>query len=216
MEKQPKAYSSTALVWTFCIGAACAGLIAYLVDPRDPVKDPCPKVEVYASVDDKNLREMAGSDGAVAIRTYLAKDDAGLLTAITVPVDVDGAHVKDNSGTLRFRRYKGITGVLTDQTMLTEAAAETSVKGAGTAAKPTWSADIVLKEMDALLGVGGCNGVGLIQRRTSLSDWTFEFVPVKLENGSANVLGDASAARVGSMPCPQYCGRDEALYLHRR
>jgi hypothetical protein len=170
---------------------------------------------MIAYYDRTQLGEMLEPSDAKGIRFYLARNDAGALTCVAGPFKDDGAHIADGSGALRFRMFKGVSGDVTDMIMLDEHAAVDATLAAGTTDKPTWSIDATHEAIRALLDVEGCTAIGIVERSTTGMDWTFDVVPVMIEDGAFRPVGDLPDMRVGA-PCPMHCPREPAYYLHRK
>lgn len=215
MSKDPIKTSGAFLFGLFLIGGIAGATIYYFAGPKCPEPgEPALKLEFVGVYDADNLRSMMGGD-PWGVRFYLASDDAGHFSSVAVPIQDDGQHIADDSGDLRFRMYKSMSGDATDMAMLGDADAETYVKRSGTESKPAWCMEARIAAVRELLAVAGCNGIGVLERNTSLDDWTFDLVPVKIDEGNAMPVGGISDMRVGA-PCPNFCGRDASYYLHTR
>lgn len=218
MAKEPGTYSAASLYLTAAVCVACGAALYYFFKPPCPPPPDAPepvRLDLIAYFDSEDIGTMLGSEGTTGVRFYLAKDAAGALTSVAAPTKEDGQHNTDASGELSFYMFKALSGSTTDLDIIDEATATDVVRRASSSTKPTYSIDVKVGALRKLLGAEGCNGIGLLERNTTLEDWTFDVVPVKIADDAATAVGSVAEMAVG-LPCPMYCGSDPSYYLHMR
>lgn len=221
MATDSKKYTAAWLYSMLLIGTACGAVIYYFLKP-DPCKGCCPDpkdpppLAMTGFFDRASVESLVGAPGGWGGRFYLCDKGGGELTVLSGAIKEDGEHIPDATGELRFLAYKGISGAATDMTVLNEERAEAAVKAASTAERPAFAIDVRNEVLADLLGATSANGIGLQARRTASRDWSFELGPVTLRDGAAYVAGAAGDVVLGAYPCPMYCPKEPAFYLHMR
>ena len=217
MALEPK-FGTTSVLVTLAIGAVCGIGLYYFLGP-DPCKDVVPQpapVTMAGFFDRESISTMTDAPGAWGARFYIAMNAAGSFTVLAGPINDDGAHIPDKSGTLQFMLYKSIANGRSEMTILNESQAVVAVRNASTAARPGWSLDVTADVLVSHLRIGSANAVGLLERSTTNRDRSFDMAPIKLSGNAAYLEGTASDILVGAYPCPMHCPKDARFYLHTR
>lgn len=223
MAEETKTTSSTKLIaaCAVCLLAGCAMCYYFFFPklcpdcPDSPDCPTCPVVTPIAYFDSEDIAGMLGATDAVGVRFYLASSSAGVMSSLAGPYKSDGTHVAGTSGELSFGLYEKLVDTYADLRVLGETDAIAAVEAASTTSKPGWSIDATSASLRAILSATDCNGIGIVERITTDEAWTFDLAPVMIRDGRALVIGGITEMEVG-LPCPMYCGRDEAVFLHRR
>lgn len=190
------------------LGAALYGFLS-------PECELATDLRLIAYFDADDVSAMTRADEATALRFYLASSGSSALTVLAGPVKDDGTHAADASGDLNFQMFKSLSGSGADMDLLDESTAEDRAKRSGTATKPAWCVDATFEVVREMLGLSGCNGIGIMERATTDGGWTFDLVPVTISGDEATAVGSVAEMAVGA-PCPNFCGRDVSAYLHMR
>lgn len=222
MSTKTKTYSAGALYASITLSLLTGGLIYYFF-LRPPecalgcAEEPKPvPVVMTGFFDSRGVNTIVDSPDAWGGRFYLAKSESGALSVLAGPIDTEGRHIADASGTLQFQLFKALAGDAADMTWLNEAEAERVVKDASTSTMSTCCLDVTSEVLKRSIDGGGPNGIGLQLRRTTDGGGTFELASVRLSEGAAYLTGSPEDILVGAGPCPIHCPREDAVYLHMR
>lgn len=205
----------TSFFTALIVGTAVGGTLYHLLKKDCPEEPDDRRLTVLACYDLPDMQEMLVSRDAAGVRFYLAKKPDGTLSVAAGPVKADSTHLPGPSGAIELQLFEQLSGSNADQILVDEARAETLIKAASTTAKPGWSMDAKPDVLNRMLR-SGCNGIGVIERMTTDGSWTFDLVPVTIANDVATQHGTMADMAVGVAPCPNFCGRDQRIYLHTR
>lgn len=140
-----------------------------------------------------------------------AADAAG--TVLTIGVRADGTEIQ-NSTTLKYRLYDQLqsSGILTRN--CTRAEAKTRIDELKSDGATSYAGDVTKSIIETMLNAPNCNGIRLIPEWLPGSgQWSFRIHPVRILNGSATVLSSPASFLLAA-PCPTFCGRGAANYIH--
>lgn len=199
------------LVASVVLGAVVGG-IAYAVLHAPPPPVECEEAKFHAVFDKEDVRQMLATPQATGARFYLAKGTN--MTALAGPTKADDFHCPE-TGSPTYQLFDKLNGTGSDIILYKESDAILKVRASYTASKPTWSIDATKAMLDGLLAVSDANGIGLVERRTTLKEWSFDLVPVMIQGSAAKAVGPL-VERLSAAPCPRFCGADRTRYLHYR
>ncbi len=205
-------YSKYVLPLGLLVGGIILGLsIGWFLFAPSVVDLYRPPVKI-AYFDETSINTIMGLRGTEEARFYYAQQANGGPGAIMAPVDSIGRHVPEDGAT-QFRRYKTLDRSRTDLELLDENRARTVVRQSRYKGSSPWSVDCSRRELERLINMTNCNGIGLSILRTADGDWTFGLIPVNISSGRAITIGTLEDIVVGE-PCPNFCPDPEQFYLN--
>ncbi len=163
------------------------------------------------------LNGVMGDDGCTTVRFYNARRDRADIegTAMVIPVGAEGNDLYEEAGR-RYTYYRVLKEDRVITNLFLEHDAEASTDWVEEAHENTYAGNFPVDVVAKMLEVEGCNALRATPERTKEGNWTIRLAPVYIKAGDATVLGDETVQAVCGEPCPVYCGKMPALYVHCR
>ena len=163
------------------------------------------------------LNSILHDEGCTTVRFYNARRDRDDTegTVMVIPVGERGNDLYEETGR-QYTYFKALkeTRVISD--LFSEDEAETSTDWVEEAGESTYAANFPGEVVGRMLEVEGCTALRATPEETREGNWTIRLAAVYIKAGTGVQIGDETVQAVCGEPCPVYCGKMPALYVHCR